>query len=253
MQSYTYKEILLGLREEYLKNQQRLDALKKYVSLDNKKEYEEYGFFVFNDGKDKYVELALRQRQSVIVKLIETLSNKIIGESDKKTTCIAHEFNGEMRYMTFPNSKNYSINDMNSLMADADRVLGSEFVQKIATGKKYFEDDDYAFKLSPSNILVDTGYHKADYPPARFLYTPDHDILTIIAYDDPLYIEHVNNVFGYEIPADVLTEYHREIIDNSEDKDKALSITGLSLSRVPQVFKFRENKEENEIVLRRAK
>ena len=40
----------------------------------------------FESPQDKYVELALRQRQSVIVKLIETLSNKIIGESDKKTT-----------------------------------------------------------------------------------------------------------------------------------------------------------------------
>ena len=252
MQSYTYKQVLLGLREEYLKNQKRLDALKNYVNLAEKKEYEEFDFYVFNEGRDKYIELVLRERQSMIVKIIESLSNKIVGEEGKKTTAIAHEYNGEKRFLTVPTTNNYSINDMNAIMADADRILGSEFVQSIAVPKINVNDKDFYFRLSPSNIVVSTGEKNADYVPARFLYTPASDRLSIIAYDDPLYMEHINNVFSFKIPAEIFSDYHRTILDASKNKDKDLSIQGLSLSKIPQLFDITEP-DDKSVLLKRVK
>lgn len=251
MEAYSYKQILLSLREEYLKNQKRLNALKKYISLDTKKQFEEYDFYVFNEGRDKYLELALTERQSAIVKLIESISNKIVGDDEKKTINIAHEFNGEMRYLTIPNSKNYSINDFNSLMADADKILGCEFVQKISNPRIRLEDKDFILKINPANIAITTGEHIVDYVPARLLYTPTNDQLSIIAFDDPLYMEHINNIFNRRIPAELLGEYHRSIIEKSESKDKELSIQGVSLSKVPQYYNVIEGK--NSVLLKRVR
>ena len=251
MESYTYKQILLSLREEYLKNQKRLNALKKYIQLDQSKKYDEYDFYAFCDGQDKYIELALRERQSVIVKIIETLSNKIIGDGDKITTNIAHEYNGEKRYLTLPNSKIFSVNDLNSLMADADRILGTEFVQKV-TSRIILDDKDYKLKISPSNIAVETGEGTIEYVPARFLYTPSSDQLSIMAYDDPLYLEHINNVFNTKISADLLSDYHRSIIDASTSKDKDISIQGVSMSKIPQLFDIVEQ-EDNSVLLKRVR
>ena len=252
MEAYKYRQILLALREEYLKNEKQLQALKKYISIQSDKELEEFYFGIAVQGNDKYIEMELRHKQSMILKLIESLSNTIVKKSNTITTNIAHELNGEKRYITMPNTETYKVNDMNEFMIAADRIMGNEFTQNITTPKICVPETKFALRAIPSGIVADTGDYSAFYTPARLLYTSYNDSIELTVYDDPLYLEQAENIFNAEIPADALSEYHRRIIDNSEVANKELGIQGLAITKVPQVFKI-DDSDKDITVLRRVK
>ena len=251
MESYKYRQILLALREEYKKNEKELQALKKYICLTSDKELQDFYFGISAQGMDKFIELELKHKQSMILKLIESLQNTIVKKSNTITTQISLEYNGEKRYIVRPDSTDYAINDMNSFMADADRVLGNKFTQNITTSKIRVPETKFSIRTVPSGIIADTGDYSAFYTPSRLVYKSVDDSIDLTVYDDPLYLEQADYIFNTEIPAKDLPKFHRDIIDNSKVADKKIGIQGLSLTKVPQTFQLEDT--DDMVVLRRVK
>lgn len=68
--TYTFKHVIFGLREEYLKIEKELNELKKYVDVSN--EVSDYHFNIASGiyGKICAMQLVLNKKQNLIEKIL---------------------------------------------------------------------------------------------------------------------------------------------------------------------------------------
>ena len=74
---YTLREVILGLKDEYQKNEKTLEGLKKYINVTTDKELSEFAFYSYNFKDSKYIQLLLEEKQSRIIKTLNNIKNRL--------------------------------------------------------------------------------------------------------------------------------------------------------------------------------
>ena len=250
---YTLKQVVFGLREEYLYNEKALNSLKKYITLTGDKELKEFDFYEYTRGNNGYIQLVLQERQSAIVRLLQLFQNAIIQQDKEKELHISRELNGNNNYLILPNNDSYKINDdvANDLYQSVDRLLNSDFVKKISNS--YIKDGDkYSLKLSPERITVSTYPGHIEFPSAGIIYNAKQDQVVITGYEEALMYEQLMNIYNIKVDRDYFSEEQKDIIETSDAYNKDIRIVGNTLDRSSQFYDVIDE-DDKTIVLQRNK
>lgn len=79
--TYTFSEVLFGLREEYLKNQELLDELENYISITGDK-FDSYGFSLGESLRGyNIIRLDIVKKQSEIKEIIDHISFEVFNRA----------------------------------------------------------------------------------------------------------------------------------------------------------------------------
>lgn len=184
---YTFKELLLGLREEYRYIQRELNVLKNYIIL-NAKELEDY-YFQINSDK--------------IILLIKFLDNK-------NRTQIEFYKDNHNRFTIDSNfNKKIKITNTNKFSQQMELLLNSRFFRELEYEIVYNKDEDL-FKLwiNPQIMILSTGFFEKNY----ICYGAREDIIKVSGVNNIVRKNEFNTLLQTKIPKNLLNDYHKLIM-----------------------------------------
>lgn len=246
-ESYTLKEIVLGTRPEYFKNETYLGFLKNLTTADK-----EVGDFAFNlrVSHDEKPEIRCLFKQNPntlkgkIIKIKKKLNRYYYGPERGKVL----KDNNDNYYIVCSGYDAYIYNDeMKKFDEIVNKVLNSDFANKIKFGH-YFSKGDYDISILPSGIYLEDntlGYK------VKFSYCSRNDMIEIKCPKSfEINKEIVSNLLDINIPAILLSDYHKQIIEEnlSSETNMELCMDCQSSNKMFFVFDdfwvFDENEEK---------
>lgn len=186
---YTFKELLLGLRYEYLNIQNYLNELKKYTMLDIGG-IEDYYFQIINNK----VVLFIKHKEKNISQ-IDFFRNKNNG-------------------FVFDNGFNKKIKVTNNSIfsKNLELLLNSRFYNELGHTIIYNKDNDLLkLWIYPQAIVLATGFSEEKY----IRYEAREDIIRMSSFNSFIFREDFYNLLQKKIPKELLNYYHQSIIENS--------------------------------------
>lgn len=256
-ETYTYKQVLLGLRKEYLEYKRKLDMLMGYAAIYDLKDHYQFNLF-----KSAYESTNPELTLDKIIKegnpkTLLALWNNIFGDRIPTRTIMLKDNNGNY----YPNRKyNHRKNDFYVLPHPeyrkeftelADEIVSSDFAKNMSFTKTIKATDaESKPRLVPRSFEIElvtnnseVRYHgREDKLRIAGIRKPNED-WTKIGQEDLEYISQI------EFPRDEFSEYHQNLIDGCEDKEILLPV-----GYTPQVLsKFNIREDEDKVVLTRTK
>lgn len=208
-QYYTVREIILGLREEYIKNQKELEELKKCIVIRN----EEVKSFTFEIGNEKEQEIIVRlqKRGNLLQRFIQCIMDEYVIE---ETECI---YNNEKYFR----SKNLKVdrNKIVDFQNGRKQVFANPFVEKIKlspislTGKGFdvgFWVDQKGIKLYKNKMMT---------LESMLEYSANTDTLSLKSGSMCASSSNLSSILNIQVPCMVFKNYHKEAIDRNSGKE----------------------------------
>ena len=242
---YTLKEIIFGLRKEYLKNVNDLDSLKP-LCFASKSKINDYRFEIFQlNFKSPDLYCVVNKKK----KLLERLTFVDCDNIYNTAICLK---NGS-DYLLYSNQKNVfpvviSHINQDDFKSRSYRILHSDFTKKIKTKSISFWALDMVgfFKCEHNYLnfqLFFDALYDDDSKRINILYYPREDVILIegvkdlleevynvndkadsnIVFNDEL-IERLLNV---RVSKEVVPRYHRDLIENMSDTSKNVIVEGI--------------------------
>ena len=217
-ESYTFSEIVFGLREEYQKNQKLLEELKKYIIVEGKNN-DDYVLKTEILRKIKLISLEINNKQSKLMKIIEYLSFKylgIINDNYYEPCYITKKDDNKYTFIkdnTVISNKNYNIEitDNNAFNDTADKILQSKIINNSHIELNPFQRIDINSNEISMYGRFDAINSKA-FPTIK--YNPNSDTIIALLYDNiPITI--IEEFFNTKIPKNLIADDYRKIIDNN--------------------------------------
>lgn len=206
---YYFREVFLGLREEYLKNRLELEKLKKYVNCNDDRINDFYfwlfrrddGFtqvWLYYDEKRKSILNTLKQ----LIGIYYTKTDRCLVKRDRK--------NGEISLIN--SQYNVEIDDdfMEILSYKIEEILQSDFVNNMCG--KYVDNitnKNWGLTLSKMVFKVD-GYY-FDY----FSIGDEFFSITNSIESRTITTNQILNLLDEKIPKSSFSEYHQRVIENN--------------------------------------
>ena len=253
MQYYKFKQIILGLRNEYKKNEKALEDLKNYLPGEEE-DIKNYNFYSFKHNNDRYVQLLLEKKQSMILKLLSYIQNMIITSNKSRVITIEKGIKNGDKKLIVPNDDIDSLSDTerNSFYQAVNNILSSEFFESLTDTHIKQKEDWFRLDISPEKIIGTTIGGTIVYPPTGVIYSSKLDQMIITAYEEEIMLEELYNIFNINLDKSLFNKGQREIIESSPDFNKELVVNGSTLTRNSQFFSF-EDEDDKTVVLQRKK
>ena len=228
---YTFKELIMGSRSEYLKNQEYLKLLKQ-ISIAYDKGIKDY-YFLIEKNTDNIPESKCKfiKELRTLEELIEYIQNKYrkYREDETITTCLKNN-NGD--YIIKSNEgqairiNNHNKEKFNEIV---NKIFTSDFINKL-NFMNYYERKNFYYNLiriSENEIYLEKNDNEESNPKFYFnaLYNAKKDAIFMQCYKYYEVNEDlIDYILKFRIPADILSEYHKKIIDNNNDTNKNIKI-----------------------------
>lgn len=231
--TYTYKQILLGLRPEFLETKQQLDKLREYIIIDEKCR-KDYYFDLFNRLQDSKPELGIHINDNQLrhLKLLRLLIRQF-GYPSAIRTVMVKDNNGNYYPLLKPSFKKNQFNvridyhykkEFEEL---ASVILNSDFAKMINFDDAVYSMDGISIPrltLSFYNLVLRTEN-------SQISYLGRDDIIEIASCRKPdeewkpLTQEHIEYALGIEFPKEKFSEYHQNVIEKNiiNDQDIVLA------------------------------
>lgn len=227
--TYTYKQILLGLRKEFLEAQKRLDELNKFVFIFNENK-ENYYFNLYKSPyEEKEPELTLNLNVQSKNKLLNMIKNAY-GYRRPSRVFMLKNNNGDY-YPFRPHW--FRKNDFN---ISVDPRLKAEFKELV---EELLKSDFAKYMTIPTTITAIETQSIPRIVPRSFQfdlltdkshisYLGRRDILEFASSKkqnerwEPLTPELLDYILGIEFPKDAFPEYHQRIIERSIYDDREI-------------------------------
>lgn len=238
--SYTYRQILIGLRSEYLKFQKKLDQLSEYVLVFEDTAYrhpekkDEYYFNLYQDSlRHKEVELAVSR---VIIKkrLLEELK---INKSPTRAFMVKDN-NGIYYPLKKDWFEKYQFNIVikpgyeKMFQECADEILNSDFARYMMKldNNIYSVTDTFSDTSLITPNVTNLGFGlRTDKLQIKYYGRSNIMEFKSLAVEKekwkPLTQECLDYVSSIRFPKDEFSEYHRSIIDSSSDDDRPVILS----------------------------
>jgi len=221
---YTLKEIILGLRKEYMIQQQKLQALKQYCDA-NRKKLVDYDFSILHVMEKNpvlfcdYVPKNTKGRKILIG----------IGKKMGFPTCLepfssllADDDGYRFKKTKFP--VHIKPDSLIEFSKHADSILKNEFSNGIKTER--IEDNSLdanaSLKIASESIYLFIEEKYGKIPSSAIFYDSKKDILKIDSFDEPMDKQSLEAALDIAFPCQGLNEYHINTISNSEESEKPL-------------------------------
>jgi len=234
-ESYTFGEVVFGLREEYVKNQKLLNELKKYVKVEGIKDNEWYIYGNIDwRYQEKYIALNIDivKEQSKLVKMIRYILDEY--------TVIDWGYNNPS-YKTEKKDNVYSFKKDNTVISDkkynieiTDKDAFEEITNNVLQSKIinhfYMELNPFQnITICPYEIDMCGNFRAINsnaFPIIKYNQYTD-SIFARIDYRTPKFL--VSEFFDTKIPKCFTPDEYREIIDKSIEKHKNLNVAEVHL------------------------
>lgn len=230
----TYKgsEIIFGTRDEYLKLQDKLDALRKLTCISQDKQIKDVNFYIRKDRNDTKPNLycTFLQNEKTLRGLKEHIEKDILHTYIYGRNISEVLKNNNNKYF-IPHSAYYAFvrdEDQKEFGKIAKEVLNSDFCNK--SNFSYINGEEARTSLSKSsngihiNNSLELIYDKPNFI-CQLDYLSDEDIIRILGHDDmPVTKDMIERMLNVKVKAEYLTEYERNLIDNSISASKPIYI-----------------------------
>ena len=256
MEKYEVKDVIFGLRSEYLKIQQLLDELEGMVALPTEKDRIYYSISKSKDEKGNKIldlKLSLLRKQSFILSMIQKLGKNVMGSNEQRVQ-LHNLIQGGDHGLIIVDSKDIALpEDSNEIYRLADKVLSNPLVNNAPHRISYDEryTDDVSIKreinISPLSMAVHSWEKKKNYnsTPSEFVsYLPETDILRYASYYDLAMSPLLSRCLESQVDGDSLTKVEKDIIDNSGVRDKKVTIEQQSILQENMDYNIEETHDE---------
>lgn len=256
MEKYEVKDVIFGLRSEYLKIQQLLDELEGMVALPTEKDRIYYSISKSKDEKGNKIldlKLSLLRKQSFILSMIQKLGKNVMGSNEQRVQ-LHNLIQGGDHGLIIVDSKDIALpSDSNEIYRLADKVLSNRLVNNAPHRISYDEryTDDVSIKreinISPLSMAVHSWEKKKNYnsTPSEFVsYLPETDILRYASYYDLAMSPLLSRCLESQVDGDSLTKVEKDIIDNSGVRDKKVTIEQQSILQENMDYNIEETHDE---------
>jgi len=234
---YTYEKILLGLRDEYLRNQALLNKLKKYIYIGDL-EYKIESFCIKANFKDEVKPNQIIESDDNVVRLIlqitqklstiqqvlakinslicsgETLQNNLMYELEKE--------NDSYNFIKICKQRRVTIEPELRICGNSGDTEFTRLVEQILNSEFMLSHEKNANRLfcgamlniTPQQIYLGE-YHQ------NIIYFPNEDILQVCGFNDT---KQVSNFMNYQIHSDYLDDNIKTLIDRAYRDDDFIAI-----------------------------
>lgn len=204
---YYLREIILGLREEYLKNKISLENLKKHIIIDDKK-INNIDFKIFKDKENRLSLFCyLEKRQNVINKLFNSLNN-----IDDMGYII--EILKDSEYYGIKPMEGIKVDNLLEFRKESEKIINSDFNKNIQL--QLFDlmsaDRNYDLLINAHKIEVKC-YNKLV---SDISYLQNKDVITVSAVSVGKNSNiSIHRALNLEVPKDLLNDYYIDLIDST--------------------------------------
>ena len=220
--TYTYKQILLGLRKEFLEAQKRLDELNKYVFIFDENKVNYYFNLYKSPYEEKAPELTLDINEQSQNKLLNMMKNAY-GYKRPSRAIMLRNNNGDYYpfrpYWVRKNDFNISIDPLLKVEFKelVEELLNSDFAKYMTLPTTITAIEAQSIpRIVPRSFQLDLLTDKS-----QILYLGRKDILELAIRKkrnerwEPLTQELLDYILEIEFPKDAFPEYHQRIIEES--------------------------------------
>ncbi len=224
---YTLKEIILGLRNEYLIHQQKLQELKQFCEMD--KRAVDFYFRVFQPkGKRPILLCEYVPKQNNIQKFITDISKKtgyyIYGRQTSRLVTDHNQYYFLSGKTEYPIHIKYDYGMDTKFTNQANCILNSEFSNNIQS--QYIEDNrsDINATLAINSNLIELYIRNEcrDIPNSIILYDSRDDILEFKSFEGKYNKQCIARALDIEFPSEKLNQYHIQTLANNEESEKTI-------------------------------
>ena len=202
--SYTLKDILFGLRCEYLRLWEQLNELNKYILMDENNIDDVYFHLIHSYSDDKVRMLCnIYDRKNKIEEVLEK-----IGMCFDCKVSYVDNIDGNYSIVDYPFIVDKSrINDFSS---DVDSIFYSEFGRNIKFIHSGIGYDNLPFlSVHPSYIsFYLNGYVNLEFNPHK------GDFIHLYGYKDGITSDKIDAVLNMSFPKVRFSEYYQDLIEN---------------------------------------
>jgi hypothetical protein len=219
-ETYTFKEILFGLRNEYLNITKQLNTLKQYLFL-KENNLEDINITISKDCDSgaKIIVCFLIERKNKLQKLLYKIAESIDIYPEYKVDYIMETING----YSFANYDNLLDTLLKEEFSNAVlNIYNNEFVQN---AQSIFYGTGYCgvpfLSVLPSHIYtIESSHLSIDYNPSR------GDYLQVKSIKAKITLELLESSLNMTYPKRRVPNYYQDIIDNSPSIFKPIDIIG---------------------------
>ncbi|MBQ3021483.1 MAG: hypothetical protein IJD92_04605 [Bacilli bacterium] len=247
MENYTYKHILLGLRKEYLENNEKLDKLREYVYFTKDKK-SNYYFNMISNSKNKTEMVVDRDniRESIFRKYgynrVPTRAFMRMYEIELNCLLRKKSFKKKDFNMNIIEGKEREFQELIKEILNSDFAINM-FLTDIIKSKSYLDEDLKNAILQPNvcNYIFTLRTDKSE-----FEYEGRKDIIEFSSVSKmnekfkPLTQEHIDVITNIEFPKESFSSYHQNVIEKNLDARPIV----LSEDYIPSIGATFEIKEE---------
>lgn len=260
MSKYELKDVILGLRMEYIKLGEMLNEIRSMVTLPDPRDTLDFECYKNNETKVTDLKLMVLRKQSAILKILQSLGKNVINTDLEKRYPLQVLPKGGEHGLIIGDTKNIIIpENPNDLFYKADEVLSSKLIQEspskfIIRGKTDHVSTRKEISVYPFGINVHCWEKTGNYSstPSEFLgYQSDGDIINYTAYRDLAISPSLEDLLHTPIPENGLTNFQKEVIDKSGIQKKELFLEHELF--IEDTTHYNITDLGNKIVLRRTK
>lgn len=253
---YTLKEIILGLRGEYLNHQQKLYNLKQFCDIDKGKAVD-FNFRIHqSEQKNPTLLCEYIPKQNKIEKLITNFSKKsgfyIYGQHTAHLVTDNNQYYFLCGYTKYPVHVKYNYGMEEKFSSSVNSILKDEFSNSMRS--QYIEDNcsDINAALTIDSTLINLYVRDtcSKVPYSFVLYDSSKDILEFKSFDEQFDKQSMETALDIMFPSEKLNKYHVRTIINSNESEKPMVLENFSPC---DMAKFDIQDEGKQYVLRRIR
>lgn len=226
---YTAKEIIMGTRSEYQRIQSNINMLESMICSDDK-QVKDFYITLFKEShfNNPTLYCTFVQNEKTLRGHIWSLEKKlgtfIYGRNNIK---IKKDDSG--KYLV--GNDKYKAYIKTGMDYEFDllvhQILNDEFVKKIDSDELGILGIPNVFNMyiALSSIGIYTDTYSNNNNLIYFDYLVDKDAIHAVSRDKYFDDEMINNVLGFKVPKESLSEFHRQIIDNNLSTSKPIEIS----------------------------
>lgn len=261
--TYTYKQLLIGLRSEYLKAKEELEKLNKSIDCFCDSKYAHSFSLVKIDKETKLMLEAVRVKKDIIYKIKNILQiMNIIEKEQTRTQMIKDKFGLYIPKETNLEKDNEKFEEIfivpkkqNEFTKTADKLLDSDFVKYIQFNEEEYSNIKKVVK--DANIWDFSNYSQVfTNHELNLEYDGLKDIITLSSVFNsnenakPITCDILKRALNTKFSKDIFSDYHKNLIEQGLTKQQDIVF---SSAYYPSTYsKFMIEEKEKALVLHKV-
>lgn len=207
--TYTLKQILFALKNEYLAVEKKLEELEKFVIVTG--DIDDISFQIHDFNVPKTIDMYLRKKQSLLDKIRETLGFSGIYTKGVAFWMVPSEIE---QACYWKRKKVCSISDLDGFTKDIKEIVESDFIRNTILDV-ICENNNCDLNINARGISL---YDKEDNI-SSLEYNSGGNSLDIKSKHSVITPNYVNDILNIQFDRDSFNEYFKSIIDNYIEKE----------------------------------